>query len=62
MNSHVYFSQLLNLSLLTVLCLDKDHSDIFNDMPKHIIVALPFTLLLPLTRSVMLSLFPVVTN
>lgn len=38
MSSRVYFSQLLYLSLLTVLCLDKDHSNIFNYMPKYIIV------------------------
>lgn len=34
----VFIFQLLHLSLLTVLCFGKDHSNIFNYMPKYIIV------------------------
>lgn len=38
MSSHIYFSGLLHLSLLTVLCLDQDCSNLLKYMPKYIIV------------------------
>lgn len=36
-SSHIYFSELLHLSLLIVLCLDQNHSNIFKYMPKYIV-------------------------
>lgn len=37
MSFHIYFSGLLHLSLLTVLCLDQNHSNICKYMPKYIV-------------------------